>query len=152
MSTIPNVFTGNWGAKASAASQAVPHDQVGVEGREDAHKQHPTFCLRVERPNGDCHSIMYGTFVGSPFYYPSHGIQFVFEGLHPKHGWALPGEARNPWVMARWCVSILGHGLKAQYDHICDSKEIFIRVGENVTDVLIEEMEVETSRTLGRRE
>lgn len=54
---------------------------------------------------------------------PSRGISFVFEALHGPD-----------WKEARWLVMITGSNLRSIYEHLCLSKQRFIRIGENGYD------------------
>ena len=93
------------------------------EGRDDAHDRHPCFSVRLENPNGNSFSVMYGSLVGSPAFDPSRGITFVFEALHGPD-----------WKEAQWKVTITGSNLRSIYEHLCLSKQRFIRIGENDYD------------------
>lgn len=91
------------------------------EGRDEAHDRHPCWAVRLVMESGDEFSVLYGSFIGSPAYNPSKGISFVFEALHPVGG---------KWVDAAWIVTITGSNLEVIYQHLCLSKQRFIRIGD----------------------
>src|SRR5947209_4814483 len=106
-----------------------------LEGREDSHHKHPLFAVRLEFEDGNVESVMYGTLIGSPYFNPSKGIQFVFEAAKPL--------AWDKWRLGKWTVSIVGNNLKDIFNHLCESKEVFVKVGESVTAIEIQEGNVE---------
>lgn len=132
-------------------------DRAGIfgnrdEGRTEKHERHPCMAIRLMMASGNQVSVNYGSIVGSPFYSPSHGIQFVFEAAHP------PGEQWGRWRLARWAVTITGSNLSTIYDHLCLAKQVFVKEGENegdgrphVTGIGVEEIELEVSAAMGAR-
>ena len=68
---------------------------------------------------------MYGSLVGSPAFDPSAGISFVFDALHPT---------KDGWKEASWQVTITGSNLRRIYEHLCLSKQRFVREGDNADD------------------
>ena len=115
--------------KAANAARVPPSSYSRPEeppqGRNEDHERHPCFAVRLEQPNGNSASVMYGTLIGSPAFNPSDGISFVFEALFPKAG---------VWKEAKWLVSITGSNLRRIYEHLCLSKQRFIRKGVNLDE------------------
>jgi hypothetical protein len=99
------------------------------EGREDRHGLHPVWCVRLVKATGDQWAVPYGAVVSSLAFNPSHGISFVFEGIHAAE-W-------GHWKEGSWSVTIRGSELSDIFAHLCEAKEVFVREGENVTGIEI---------------
>lgn len=104
------------------------------EGRDAAHDRHPEFSLNVIRENGDEEGVLYGLMVSAPYFNPSHGIQFVFEGWYIDE-WDKPRDGT-------FLVSITGHNLHDISNHLKACKLKFVRLGENVTGFTVRKIEV----------
>jgi hypothetical protein len=73
--------------------------------------KHMTLALILKYENRIAPSAGYGTLVGYPFHDPSHGIQFIFEGVH-CWGW-------DKWEAGFFKVSIFGHELENLQHRLC---------------------------------
>ncbi len=102
------------------------------EGRESSHKQKHQFSLNVVRENGNEEGTLYGLMISAPFYDPSNGIQFVFEGWHIDV-WDKP-------VDGVFLVSIIGHNLQDISSHLKACTLDRIALGSNITEFIVKKI------------
>lgn len=99
--------------------------------RDGINSTHPTSSVIIEYENGNSFAVGYGNIVGWPFYDPSKGIQFVFEGFHPNR-W-------GNWESGTFIVSLIGGDLRHIRDRLVGSKRHLVRInGATVTEVKVE--------------
>lgn len=95
------------------------------EGRTSSHGKHPEFSLNVVKENRDEVGVLYGLMVSAPYFNPSKGIQWVFEGWYIEE-WDKPQDGV-------FLVTITGHNLQDISNHLKDSTLDRLVLGENVT-------------------
>jgi hypothetical protein len=92
-------------------------------GGEAKRERHPTMTLRLADAKGNQSGVLYGQLLGGPFYDPSRGIQFVFEGAYSDR-W---GE----WQWAVWEATITGSNLTPILWGLCEGKQSCVKLGDN---------------------
>jgi hypothetical protein len=91
-------------------------------GRAENHNRHPVMAVRLEWPNRNGYSVLYGNLLGGFLFDPSKGVQFLIEAAFTQQ-W-------DAWAYGVWKVSVTGSELEGVWHHLSQSKEIFIRAGE----------------------
>lgn len=94
-----------------------------AEGGELKRERHPTMTLRLVDEKGNQTGVLYGQLLGGPFYDPSRGVQFVFEGAYAQK-W-------GDWRWGVWEASISGSNLTPLVWGICEGKQSCVSLGEN---------------------
>jgi len=121
------------------ASSLFNKNQKPVEGREDAHTRHPEFSLNVIREDGNEAGVLYGLMLCAPYFDPSRGIRFVFEGYHI--------ESWDDIQDGTWLVTITGSNLQDISNHLKASKLSMIRLGGDVTGFSVEKVPGKAARS-----
>ncbi|CAN5446982.1 hypothetical protein BH10PLA2_BH10PLA2_08350 [soil metagenome] len=96
-------------------------DKKGMDGRSERRNPHPISGVRLEFENKNGSTVLYGTLLGGPYYNPSKGVQFLFEGAYT--------DTWDGWKYGVWKVSIEGPGLTNVWHDLSVSKEEFVKAG-----------------------